>query len=441
METVLIAIAAFIPMLLILVVVHEFGHFLTARALGVKVLEFGFGYPPRAFGFYTGKTTVLIDQNTRFVNLESTDDLRPGQFIKVTSAEDGDGALVARIIELPSSGRAEKGLKALKELSDGDDLKHQGKVRQASSNSLVLADMLYSLNWTPLGGFVRLAGESNPAVPRGLAGRGIAPRAVVLAVGSFMNALLPIVLFTIMFMLPHDVAIGRAAVTEVVTGSPAQAAGVQPGDIILRVEGDTIESVPDLQRAFRSNSGSEMEWLIDRGGRQEIVRFTPLQNSSQGQREIGVAIELIDPQVESRWNPPWTAVHRGVNGTWDLLVMLKGEVLSMFGGGGGLEVAGPIGIAQMTGEVTQRIGLQGWLILAALFSINLAILNILPLPMLDGGRLFFVGVEWVRRGKRIRPERERVVHAIGLVVFLGIFLLVTANDIRQLFNGISFFGG
>ena len=441
MEAVLIAIAAFIPMLLILVVVHELGHFLTARALGVKVLEFGFGYPPRAFGFYTGKTTVLIDQNTKFVNLDSTDDLSPGQFIKVTSTEDSHGALVARVIEVPSSGKAEKGLKALKELSAGDDLKHQGKVRQASKDSLVLADMHYSLNWTPLGGFIRLAGEGNPEVPRGLAGKGIATRAAVLAAGSFMNALLPIALFTIMFMLPHDVAIGSANVTEVVTGSPAEAAGVQPGDIIVRVGGDRIESMPDLQRAFRSNLGSEMEWLIDRDGRQEIVRLTPLQNPPQGQGAIGVGIELIDSRVETRWDPPWTAFHRGVNGAWDLLMVLKREVVRMFGGGGELGVSGPIGVAQMTGEVTQEVGMRGWLILAALFSINLAILNILPLPMLDGGRLFFVGVEWVRRGKRIRPERERVVHAIGLVLFIGILLLITANDIRQLFNGVSFAGG
>ncbi len=441
MEAVLIAIAAFIPMLLLLVVVHELGHFITARALGVKVLEFGFGYPPKAFGFYTGKTTVLIDQDTQFVNLDSTDDLGPGQFIKVTSTEDSDGALVARIIEVPSSGRAQKGLQALKELSSGDDLKHQGKVRQVSKDSLVLADMLYSFNWIPLGGFVRPAGESNPQVPRGLAGKGIAPRAAVLAAGSFMNALLPFVLFTMMFMLPHDVAIGSAQVTEVVTGSPAEAAGVQAGDIIVQVGGERIESLPELQRAFRSNLGSEMEWLIDRGGRREIVRLTPLQNPSQGQGPIGVGIELINSRVESQWDPPWTAVHRGVNGTWDMLVLLKREVLRMFGGGGEMGVSGPVGLARMTGEVTQTIGLQGWLILAALFSINLAILNILPLPMLDGGRLFFVGVEWVRGGKRIRPERERVVHAIGLVVFIGILLLVTANDIRQLFNGVSVFSG
>src|SRR5919106_875960 len=101
MDAVLIAIGAFIPMLLVLVVVHELGHFATARALGVKVMEFGVGFPPRVFGFYTGRTPVLVDQYTRFINLDSLADLRAGQFVKISSAEDSRGNLVARIIEAP----------------------------------------------------------------------------------------------------------------------------------------------------------------------------------------------------------------------------------------------------------------------------------------------------------------------------------------------------
>ena len=99
MQTALIAVGTLVPMLLILVVVHELGHFFTARALGVKVLEFGVGFPPRAFGIYTGKTLVLIDPFTRFVNLSGLADLNLGQKVKVYSSEDAHGNLVARIIE------------------------------------------------------------------------------------------------------------------------------------------------------------------------------------------------------------------------------------------------------------------------------------------------------------------------------------------------------
>ncbi len=113
LTTVVIALASFIPLLLFLVVVHEWGHFITAKWFGVKVLEFGVGYPPKAFGFYTGKTPVLVDQNTQFVNVADAQALRTGQFVRVSSGEDQDGNLVARIIEVPPQGSRKKGPQSL----------------------------------------------------------------------------------------------------------------------------------------------------------------------------------------------------------------------------------------------------------------------------------------------------------------------------------------
>jgi len=437
---ILIAIGTFVPMLLVLVVIHEFGHFFTARWFGVKVLEFGIGFPPRAFSFYTGRTSVLIDQDTQFVNLEKAADLNSGQFVRVSSAENAEGNLVARIIEVPAPGSRRKGPQSLQELSSEEYLKHEGKVREVAGNSLVLADMLYSLNWTPLGGFVRLAGESNPKVPRSLASKGTGPRAVVLAAGSFMNALLPLVIFTILFMVPQDVTVGNVMVSEVVAGSPAQSAGVVAGDIILRANDQEIESQSDLIRVIRLDAGSEMEWLVDRGGRVETVLVTPRRNPPEGQGRAGIVIELVNQRVETKWDPPWTAAARSVTDTWELLVLLKQEVSGWISGSGAPQVSGPIGIAQITGEVTQQGGIRGWLVLAVLFSINLAILNILPIPMLDGGRLLFVGIEWVRRGKRIPPEKEAMVHLIGFVVLIGLIILVSASDINRLIRGESLLG-
>ena len=227
MDTVLIAIFTFVPMLLVLVVVHELGHFLTAKAFGVKVLEFGVGYPPKAWGFYTGRTTVLLDQDTVLVNAGGWGDLSRGQLIKVQSAEDANGNLVARVIEVPRKGRGAKGPQSLQESGRDLYLNHEGKIREVSGNSVVLADMLYSLNWAPLGGFVRLAGENNPNVPKSLANRGVGQRAVVLAAGSFMNAIFPIVAFTLLFMVPQDIPIGDVVVDAVATGSPAEVAGLQ----------------------------------------------------------------------------------------------------------------------------------------------------------------------------------------------------------------------
>ena len=152
-------------------------------------------------------------------------------------------------------------------------------------------------------------------------------------------------------------------------------------------------------------------------------------------------MQLTNVAVERRSEAPWTAVGLAFTNTWDMLVLLKQEIWGWITGDGAPELSGPIGIAQITGEVTQQMGMQGWLLLAILFSINLAILNILPIPMLDGGRLLFVAIEWVRRGKRVSPEREGLVHLIGFIMLLGLIVLISANDISRLIQGGSPLGG
>ena len=171
METFLFAVGTLAPLLLILVVVHELGHYATARAIGVKVLEFGVGFPPRVFGFYTGRTRVLLHTNTRFVGLEGPQSLSPGQRVKVASIEEGELGLVAVEVELH---RKREGAEDSSHFNRPVDhlLWHEGKVRSVEGGYIELADMLYSFNLIPLGGFVRLAGENNPTVPQSLAAKG-----------------------------------------------------------------------------------------------------------------------------------------------------------------------------------------------------------------------------------------------------------------------------
>ena len=142
METFLIAVGAMVPMLVVLVVVHEFGHYATARKLGVKVLEFGVGFPPRAYTLYTGKTRVLISPETRFINLTGPSDIKVGSLVKVSSGEDSQGNLVAQVIESPLAAKSliakltgKRKCDAVSapvqpdDLSDSDELlKHEGKV-------------------------------------------------------------------------------------------------------------------------------------------------------------------------------------------------------------------------------------------------------------------------------------------------------------------------
>ena len=471
METWLIALVSFIPMLLLLVVIHELGHFWTAKAFGIKVLEFGVGFPPRAFGIYTGRSELLVNGATVCFN-GTLAAIRPGQVIRVLSGETADGRLVARYIELPGAAAAEDGSGRMAGLGrlagifgkgnegerDGgnaaagsprprrlDDvpgsellLRHEGRVRETDAGRIVLSDMIYSVNWLPLGGFVRMPGENDPRAPHSLARRKPWQRAVVLAAGSAMNALFPVVAFTIMFMVPTTQATGgEVLITEVGVGSPAEQGGLRAGDRVVLFAGEPVTDPQAMPARVRASAGAERVWTVEREGRQLAVPVTAGADSGT----VGIRYEIVNRSEEKVSYPPWTAARMGVIQTWDTLILLRDEVRGWFGGlggsGRGPELSGPIGIAQVTGEVTRQNGLQGWTLIAILLSINLAILNILASPMLDGGRLLFVGIEWLRGGKRIPPEKEGLTHLIGFVALMALIIAVSANDIIRLIRGIS----
>jgi regulator of sigma E protease len=440
MDAVLFAIVTLVPLLLILVVVHELGHFATARVFGVKVLEFGVGFPPRAFGIYTGRTPVMLHPQTRFVGLDGPQELRPGQLVKVGSLEDEECGLVAFEVELHRKQDEDESESNFNHPVD-NLLWHEGKVRSVGDGSFELADMLYSVNVIPLGGFVRLAGESNPTVPLSLASRRPWERIVVLAAGSLMNALLPLVIFAIVFMLPQEVEVGRLTTTSVAPGSAAAEAGLQPGDVFVEANGKPVKNRIDFTREINLNGGSEMTVLIERDDRQEAVALRPRFDADGSRWLAGVRVELADARVERRSRPIWEAVPESFVRTWELLVLLRQSIGGMVSEGAAPELSGPIGIAQLTGEVSREGGFAGWLSVGILLSINLAIVNILPFPMLDGGRIVFVVIEWIRRGKRISPEKEGLIHLIGLAVIVAGIVAISANDILRLIEGGTFLGG
>jgi len=353
-----------LAIIIMLVVIHELGHFLTAKWFGVKVLEFGVGYPPRAWG----KT------------IRGTD---------------------------------------------------------------------YTINWLPLGGFVRLLGEEDPTDPRSLAAQARWKRIVIMAAGSVMNVLLPVLLFGISNMIPQEVPAGQAQITAVASGSPAEKAGVKENDIILAVNGREASNVSDVAYFIRLNQGDTMTWRIRRqnepgavgvGGGGEIAqvevygRWAP----PKGQGPTGISLGQRGTLTETRSYPVWEAIPRGARSTMESLVIARNQVISWFAARSRPEgLAGPVGIAQATGEVVDQ---AGWVVLlqwAALLSINLAVLNILPLPMLDGGRIFFVVIEILRGGKRVSPEKEALVHFIGFVVLVSFVVVISVFDVMRIFKGES----
>jgi regulator of sigma E protease len=295
----------------------------------------------------------------------------------------------------------------------------------------------YSINAIPLGGFTKMVGEEDPTLPGSLASKSIPVRILVLSAGSLMNILLPILLFSISFMIPHDMILEKVQVEEVAAGSPAQIAGMEPGDIILEVNGHTIRNRGDVGYFIQLYLGSTINILLqtDQITPQE-VNLTPRWNPPEGQGATGIVITGIDSTTVRESEPIWKAVPSSIVHCWQILVLFRNEVVGWFVGGTPPQVTGPIGIAQITGEIAQA-GISPLLEFAALISINLAIINIFPFPGLDGGRLIFVFLEWVRRGKRISPKREGMVHLIGFAVLLLLIIVVSYFDVAHIIHGDS----
>jgi regulator of sigma E protease len=336
----------------VLLIAHELGHFFTAKAVGVKVEEFGLGFPPRLFGIKRGET-------------------------------------------------------------------------------------IYSLNAIPFGGFTRLAGEEDPSVPRSLASKGTGARLLVLGSGSLMNALLALVMAAISFTVPANVIIGRVAVIEVAPDSPASIASIEIGDVIVSVDGTPVQNLIDLHNAVQPNLGKEITLVISNAATRE-VELVPRTSSPKGEGAMGITVELTDRTTVRESYPFWEAIPRGMGEFFDTLVLYKDGIAGIFTGDVPAEFIGPVGLVQLTGEVAVEAGVRPLIQAAALISFLLAVFNLFPLPAIDGGRITFVFIEFIRRGKRVSPKTEGMIHAIGFFLLIALLVVVTYQDIARLVSGGSF---
>lgn len=295
----------------------------------------------------------------------------------------------------------------------------------------------YSINWIPFGGFTKLLGEEDPSETGSLASKSIPVRILVLVAGSLLNILLPLLLFTIAFMVPHTVISEKVVIKEVAAGSPAQVAGIEPGDHVLEVNNRTVKNRSDLSFGIQLNLGNSVPVLIEKtDGTKKTIVVVPRWNPPEGQGATGVMLSSLDPVTETESMSFWEAVPASFTHSWEILVLFRNEVVSWFVRNTAPRLAGPIAIAQLTGEVV-KAGISPLLEFTALISINLGIFNLLPFPGLDGGRLIFVLLEWVRRGKRISPQKEGLVHMIGFMALILLILVISYFDISRLVRGES----
>lgn len=357
-------VVIFVLILILLILVHEFGHFIAAKAFGIKVEEFGIGFPPRIAGVKRGET-------------------------------------------------------------------------------------LYSINALPLGGFVKIFGEEGQGMDnkRSYAARPAWQRATVLLAGVFFNALFAFFLFWIGFTIGFPSAVDDTStsltirdqhiqILEVAKQSPASQSDIRRGDVIqsVSVNGENplaVKTVKDLQTFTIIHKGQIVQLRVERGKELLIKEVISRANPPQGQGPLGIALAQVGlvsfPWYEAA-QKAFIATYRNalyvVLGLWMLGKSLFGEG-TLIG-----QVSGPVGIASMTGEF-YNLGIHYLLSFIALISINLAVLNVLPIPALDGGRLFFILIEKLK-GSPLRQELENKANAIGFALLVVLILIVTVKDILQL---------
>jgi regulator of sigma E protease len=302
-------------------------------------------------------------------------------------------------------------------------------------------ETIYSINWIPFGGFNKLPGEVDPTVPRALAARSHAVRLLVISGGIIFNMILPFLLIAVAYMIPHNVVNGQVVIQEVAVNSPAEKAGIMAGDTILSINDKPVKSVGDLSRYVQLHLGAEISIALRHAdSTDETVRLVPRWRPPAGQGAMGVASQTMNPAIVSESLAPWRAVPQGVVSCFETLVLYKNGIVGMIIGTVPFIPSGPVGIVQVAGEVAAT-GISPVLELTAFISIAIAITQIIPFPALDGGRIIFIVIEWFRRGKRVSPKIEGIVHSIGFFILIALMVLITYQDIIRWASGKSLLGG
>lgn len=370
------SIIIFILILSVLIIVHELGHFLVARKFGIRVDEFGVGFPPRAKKLFTWKGTP------------------------------------------------------------------------------------FTLNWLPFGGFVKIFGENPeadiPSPPLGnhrgegsergstdsfqSKNRGI--QALVLVAGVVGNFVFAWFLFSLGFMAglpaPADSSLPienvHTVITTVLPSSPASIAGLKSGDAIVSINRDDVNSEisPETISNFISELGNPIVFEVLRNGKISKKIVTPEEGIVDNRFAIGISMDLIGTVKL----PPHKAIWYGLTTTSKLTAQTAraiGTFISqaVTGRANLSDVAGPVGIVGMVGDV-RELGFVYLLTFTALISINLAIINLLPFPALDGGRLLFIIIEVISR-REIPPRVFNAVNAVGFALLIFLMVLITIHDVRSIF--------
>ena len=408
-----ITVFYFVIVLGVLVLVHEIGHYMFAKRFGVRVEEFGVGYPPRA---------VQLWKERGWVQIQGRKIVIPRRFKLPPAVQIGSWVIYKTTME---NGR--------EVLASIDPIDHESRgLALASQVQALDPGTIYTLNWLPLGGFVRMTGEENPSDPQSFAAQRPLVRAIILVAGAGMNVLLAVVLFSIIASVGQPRPIEKVIVAEVSPDSPAAAAGLQANDVVVSVDGIKIENREDLLQATYDRTGQPITLVVQRGSNTVNATLTPRVNPPKGEGPMGIKLDAVPIREDYVSYPIWQAIPVGLARTWDTAAAIFTGFRRLAQGTAPQgSVGGPVEIGRVTGIACQS-GILNCMAFTALLSVNLAIINLFPFPALDGGRLMFVILEGLRRGKRIAPEKEGLVHFIGMAVLLLLMALISFNDVLRL---------
>jgi regulator of sigma E protease len=382
----ILTIVVFIVVLSVLVFVHELGHFSVARKMGVKVEEFGFGLPPRAFGF------LCFRSNNK--------EAKPAKRWKFFWGEK------VPVIE-----------------------------------GMTPDDTIYSINWLLLGGFCKIKGENGEGETDqdSFVAKKIWQRIAIISAGVIMNIVLAMVLFAVGYMvgLPQSVEDNdsqkyitneKIQIVQVMPSTPAAVAGLQAGDTVLSINGQQFTRDGDLQNYVGSRAGQSLDYKIDRAG--TISDFKVVPENKNGKGQIGIAIANTGLVRYPWYLAIWKGITTAVVLLWVIIVAFYELIKNLvIGHGLSAAISGPVGIATMTGQYA-RMGFVYLLQFVALLSLNLAVVNFLPLPALDGGRIIFLLIEKIK-GSPVKREVEGTVHNIGFIALILLVIAITFKDLSH----------
>ncbi len=364
--SILTGIPVFIILLGPLMFVHELGHFLAAKRAGIRVEEFGMGFPPRALTLFKRGDTV------------------------------------------------------------------------------------YSLNWLPIGAFVRMTGEEDPTDKRSFAAAPKRWRIITLMAGPGMNFVAAIVILFFAYLLfATRVTDGQYRVDDVRAGSPAEQLGMKLGDVVMTANGvdmtqhldannTRLPTVLPLKQQSQQSIGKPFTVEVMRrdadGAQRKVVLQGTIPATANPDAPLGVSLSMMAVKAERTVYTVDQAFVEAVNDTGNVMVSMVRVPLDLIRGTLSIEQARPTGIVGITGIGVALIkqndiqGLFPFIRFAGLLSLILGLTNLLPIPALDGGRIVFVLIEWIR-GRRIDPIREQWVHGIGMIILLALSAVIVVLDI------------